>query len=49
MTARRHLRQCLSERRAHPRNSLDWQYLTRAARKYVWIIRGVPTTEWSKQ
>lgn len=48
MTAREHLRQCLSERRAYPKGSLDWQYLTRAGRKYVWTIRGIPTTEWSK-
>jgi len=30
MTARENLRACLSERRSHARNSLNYQYLTRA-------------------
>ena len=47
MTARAHLRQCLAERRAWPRDSAEYAYLTRAARKYAWIVRRIPTTEWS--
>lgn len=43
---RLHLRKCLIERRQHPRGSYEWQYLTRAARKIAWILRGIPTTEW---
>ena len=46
MTERQNLRACLSERRQFPRDSLDYAYRTRAARKYVWIIRGVPASEW---
>jgi len=48
MTAREHFRQCLSERRAWPRDSYEFAYLTRAARKYAWIARGIPTIEWSE-
>ena len=38
----------MTERRKHRRNSLDWHYLTRAARKCVWIMLGVPTSEWTE-
>lgn len=43
---RRQLRHTLAQRRQHPRGSYEWQYLTRAARKIVLILRGLPTTEW---
>jgi hypothetical protein len=39
----------MRERRKHPKGSLDWQWRTDAARKYLWMHWGVPTTEWSKQ
>lgn len=48
MTARDYFRDCMAKRRRHKRRTLDWIYLTAAARKYVWIMRGVPTTEWPK-
>lgn len=46
MTARQNLRLMLHERRMFPRGSLDWQWRTRAARKYLAIIRGISTIEW---
>jgi hypothetical protein len=46
MTARDRFHACMAERRQWPRGSMDWQYLTRAARQYAWIVRRVPTTEW---
>lgn len=46
MTAREHLRECLTARRNHQRGSIDWIWLTAAARKYAWMARGVPTNEW---
>jgi hypothetical protein len=49
MTARENLRQCLIERRAFPRDSYEYAYLTRAARKYAWLARGVPTNQWEKR
>lgn len=46
---RRLFLETMSERRRFPKGSPDWIYRTRAARKYVWMMRDVPTTEWSKQ
>ena len=44
---RTHFRQMLRERRAFPVGSPDWEYRTRAAMKYLWIMRGVPNNQWS--
>lgn len=49
MTARQLFLKTMAERRCYPKGSLDWEYRTRAARKYVWLMRGVPTTEWRAQ
>lgn len=46
MTARDHFRATMAERRAFPRGTLDHEYRTRAARKLLWIARGVPVNEW---
>lgn len=46
MTIRDHFRAALRDRRAFPRDSLDWQYRTRAARKYLLMLRGVAPNEW---
>lgn len=46
MTARQHFAQCLQERRKFQRGSLDWVYLTAAARTYLNIIRKIPAQEW---
>lgn len=40
------LRRLLTERRRYQRGSDEWEYRTRAARKIVWLHRGIPTCEW---
>ena len=47
-TDRQRFRACMAERRRHARGSLDHEYLTRAARTYLWMLRGIPTTEWAQ-
>lgn len=49
MTSRQLFMETMAERRRFKRGSLDHEYLTRAARKYVWLMRGVPTNEWRVQ
>jgi hypothetical protein len=49
MTTRSTLRSVLAQRRAHARDSIEWAYLTRAARKLAWIVRGVPTSQWGTE
>lgn len=39
--------QMLTERRAYPPGSPDHSYRTRAARKLVWLMRGIPVSKWS--
>lgn len=46
MSARRLLRRMNVERRRFPRNSDEWTWRTRAARKYAWIAREVPACDW---
>lgn len=46
MTARSLFKQMMTERRQYPRGSSDFEWRTRAARKYVWLMRGVPSAEW---
>lgn len=48
MTTSDYYRAVMADRRTHPRNSPEWAYLTRAARKLIWLARGVPVTQWSK-
>jgi hypothetical protein len=48
MTARELLRKMLAERRAYPAASMEYQWRTNAARKYVWMLRGVPTNKWKE-
>ena len=36
----------MRERKAFPAGSGDHEYRTRAARKLVWIMRGIPVAEW---
>ena len=47
MNARRLFLQMMRERRSFARGSLDHEWRTAAARKYVWIMRGKPTAEWN--
>ena len=44
--AKQEFRRLMRERRAFPVGSPDHKYRTRAARKLVWTIRGVPVAEW---
>lgn len=48
MTMRQHFRQLMHERRDWPRGSAEWEWRTRAARKYLWIHRGVPANQWTE-
>jgi hypothetical protein len=48
MTALDLFREMMRERRKHPKGSDDWVWRSIAARKYLWMHWGVPTTEWSK-
>jgi hypothetical protein len=48
MNARQLFAQCLQERRHFARGTLDWVYLTAAAKTYLNIIRNVPAQEWKK-
>jgi hypothetical protein len=48
MNARQLFAKCLHERRQFQRGTLDWVYLTAAAKTYLKIIRNIPTTEWKK-
>ena len=48
MNARQLFTQCLQKRRQFQRGTLDWVYLTAAAKTYLNIIRNIPTTEWKK-
>jgi len=48
MTTRAIFLALMAERRNWPRGYMDHEYRTRAARKLVWIIRGVPASEWTE-
>ena len=48
MNERQIFAKCLHERRQFQRGTLDWVYLTAAAKTYLNIIRNIPTTEWKK-
>ena len=48
MTARQLFTHCLQERRQFERGTLDWVYLTAAAKTYLKIIRNVPAQDWNK-
>jgi hypothetical protein len=46
MTTRETFRALMTERRAWPKGSADHDYRTRAARKLVWIMRGLSPAQW---
>lgn len=48
MTTRQTFLALMAERRHWPRGSADHDYRTRAARKLIWIMRGVPVSEWTE-
>ena len=37
----------MAERKAYAPGSPDYEWRTSAARKLVWMMRGVPTMEWT--
>lgn len=39
-------RKMMAERRSFDRGSMEHEWRTNAARKYVWMMRGVPACEW---
>lgn len=47
MSARDLFKTTLRERRRFARGTPDHEYLTRTARKYLWLLRGVPANEWN--
>ena len=48
MTTRDHFRAIMADRRAFAPGTLDHDYRTRAARKLVWLMRGVPSSVWKE-
>lgn len=48
MTTRAVFRTLMADRRKWPRGSADHDYRTRAARKLLWIMRGIPVSEWTQ-
>lgn len=48
MTLRENFRLLMAERRLYMRGTPEHDWRTRAARKFIWIMRDVPTTEWPK-
>lgn len=48
VTTRELFHDIMRQRRQWPVGSSDWAYRTRAARKLVWMMRGIPTAEWSE-
>ena len=48
MNARKLFAKCLHERRQFQRGTLDWVYLTAAAKTYLKIIRNVQAQDWNK-
>jgi len=46
MTARDYFKELMAERRMFRRGTAEHNWRTRAARKYVWLMRGIPTKEW---
>jgi hypothetical protein len=48
MTTQNVFREIMRDRRIWRRGSAEYEYLTRAARKLVWIMRGIPVMEWKE-
>ena len=49
MTTKQHFLALMSERRAFDRSSAEHLSLTRAGRKFVWLMRGIPSSQWSEK
>ena len=48
MTARLLFLDMMTQRRQFSKGSYEHAWMTRAARHYLWLMRGVPTTEWTE-
>lgn len=48
MTLKDRFQQMVRDRRQYAPGSIDWQWRTKAARTYLAMLRGVPTTEWDQ-
>jgi hypothetical protein len=48
VTTKDNFRRLMAQRRAHGRDTVEHAYMSRAARKLVWIIRGIPSQEWPR-
>jgi len=48
MSLRKCFRETMAERRQCEKGGTEWQWRTRAARKYVWMLRGIPPMEWGQ-
>ena len=46
MTPHEHFRALMRERREYKPGTPEHSWRTRAARKFVWLMRGVPTEQW---
>jgi hypothetical protein len=48
MSAVIEFRRLMNLRRGFARGSIDYVWMSRAARKLFWMSRGVPVSEWSE-
>ena len=48
MTTRATFLAIMAVRRGFPPGSADHGYLSRSARKMVWLMRGIPVDQWPK-
>ena len=48
MTTRETFFALMAERRLWPKGSADHEYRSRAARQLYWIIKGIPSGEWTE-
>lgn len=48
MACRTEFLRVMAERRDYERGSPDHEYRSRAARKLVWIMRGIPAARWTE-
>lgn len=48
MTLRDHFKQMMRERRHYQPGSMEHEWRTRAARKYVWMLRRAPVCDWTE-
>ena len=47
MTRKERFLEQMQERRKHGKDTLEYEWRTKAARKLYWMLRGVPVSEWT--